>query len=129
MSIYLDSSALVKLVIVEAESTALRTYLRTHRSRRISCDLARVEVIRAVAQNGAKNVAMAKQVLHRLHSVSLARALIDTAAGLGPAVLRSPDAIHLAAAMQIPDLESLITYDQRMLDAANQLGIPTARPT
>jgi predicted nucleic acid-binding protein len=45
--IYLDSSAIVKLVVRERESTALRRFLRSYRDR-ISCSLAGTEVPRAV---------------------------------------------------------------------------------
>ena len=41
--VYLDSSALVKLVVVERESTALRRFLKKE-PLRASCALARVEV-------------------------------------------------------------------------------------
>ena len=47
MAIYLDSSAIVKLVVQEAQSAALRRYLRSD-ARRVSCALARVELARAV---------------------------------------------------------------------------------
>ena len=60
--VYLDSSALVKLVIAEPESQALRRYLRSE-PQRASCALARVEVLRAVRSHGAKALARARQVL------------------------------------------------------------------
>lgn len=60
--------------------------------------------------------------------VRLSRELLDAAAGLGPAVLRSLDAIHLAAARRVPDLDAVVAYDRRMLDAAEQLGLRTERP-
>jgi hypothetical protein len=47
-----------------------------------------------------------------------------------PVELRSLDAIHLATAQQLgADLARIVTYDDRMAVAANQLGLTTARPT
>jgi predicted nucleic acid-binding protein len=40
MAVFLDSSAIVKLVVREPESAALRRFLRTH-AERVSCALAR----------------------------------------------------------------------------------------
>jgi hypothetical protein len=48
----LDSSAILKLVVLEPESQALRRYLQGEPAR-ASCVLARVEVLRAVARHGA----------------------------------------------------------------------------
>jgi len=51
-------------------------------------------------------------------------------AALLPADLRSLDAIHLATVLQLgDDVGQLVTYDDRMAEAARQLGIKTARPT
>ena len=48
-AIYLDSSALIKLVFEEAESAALRAFLADH-PLRASSVLARVEVLRTVGR-------------------------------------------------------------------------------
>jgi hypothetical protein len=50
MQLYLDSSALVKLVVVEAETAAVRNYLDEYRSDvQMSAALARTELLRAAA--------------------------------------------------------------------------------
>ena len=131
MRLYLDASALVKLVQVEAESTALRRYLRSHRDdEKATSALSRVEVVRAVLDAGVPAVAKARRLLGRLHVVPLDRALLDDAATLGAGqVLRSLDAIHLAAATRLgPDLRAVITYDHRMYQAAEDAGLPVAAP-
>lgn len=51
--LYLDSSALLKLVIVERESTALLRFLNRDPAERVSCALVRTEVFRAVRPHGA----------------------------------------------------------------------------
>lgn len=55
MRIYLDTSALVKLVVVEAESVALQNFLAEQRHDTLfSAALARTELIRAVSRTGPK---------------------------------------------------------------------------
>jgi len=128
VSIYLDSSALVKLLVVEPETTALQSYLRLHDSTRVTCELARVEVVRAVGQAGSQVEAEASRLLSGLHLMRLSRDLLEHAARLGPRLLRSLDAIHLAAALRVPDLDTVITYDSRMFDAAKGLGLTSTAP-
>jgi predicted nucleic acid-binding protein len=129
--LYLDSSALVKLVQREAESGALRQYLRAHRSdERVASDLARVEVVRSVLAGGPAAVAHARRQLARLHLVALDADPLDRAATLAPtSPLRSLDAIHLATAQLLgADLRAVLTYDVRMTDAAASLSLPVASP-
>jgi predicted nucleic acid-binding protein len=131
MKLYLDSSAVVKLVKREAESNPLRRFLRKHgNDRRVTSALARVEVVRAVAGGGPTAVAHARRQLARLDLISLYAPLLDDAATLSPASLpRSLDAIHLAAARSIgAGLRAVITYDQRMNDAARALGLVVEAP-
>ena len=126
--VYLDSSAIVKLIIIEDESAALRRYLRS-RVDRASCGLAKVEVLRAVRPHGSAELARARRVLRRLDLVRLDDELLEDAATLDPGVLRSLDAIHLAAARVFgDDLTAVVTYDDRMADAAALLGLPAAAP-
>ena len=130
-TLYVDSSALVKLVQAEPESAALRRYLRRHRSLvKATCALARVEVVRTMGPGGTQAVALARRQLARFHQLDLDRELLDRAAGLPAGVpLRSLDAIHLAAAQTLPGLQAVVTYDTRMQTAAQALGLPVAAPT
>jgi predicted nucleic acid-binding protein len=125
---YLDSSALVKLVVVEAESTALRRFLRRE-PMRASCALARVEVVRAVRPHGAAAMSRARQLLRRLDLIQLDDELLDTAAFLDGGLLRSLDAIHLAAALTLgEELTAVVTYDDRMTTAAGLFGLVVDAP-
>lgn len=55
--------------------------------------------------------------------------VLDAAGTLAPSDVHSLDAIHLATAQQLgSDLARIVTYDDRMLDAARYLGIRTAAP-
>lgn len=131
MKLYLDSSALVKLVQQETESAALRRYLRRHRDDgRVTSALARVEVVRAVSGGGARAIGHARRTLTRVDQVHLDRPLLDDAATLAPScVPRSLDAIHLASARLLgSDLRAVVTYDERMVAIASGLGMPVERP-
>jgi uncharacterized protein len=126
--VYLDSSALVKLVVAEPESAALRRYLEAERDR-ASCALSRVEVLRAVRGHGATALARARRVLQRLHLVPIDEDLLDVAATLDPRVMRSLDAIHLAAALLFGDeLTRVVTYDRRMTAAARLVDLAVVAP-
>ena len=129
-TLYVDSSALVKLVQTERESAALRRYLRRHRSLvRATCALVRVEVVRAVAPGGARAVALARRQLARFHQLDIDRELLVRASALPTGVpLRSLDAIHLAAAQTLPALQAIVTYDTRMHGAAHALALPVEAP-
>ena len=126
--VYLDASALVKLVVLEPESRALRTYLRRE-PERISCGLARTEVLRAVRPAGPIAIAAARRVLRSIDLIRLDDTLLDAAGMLEPIGLRSLDAVHLAAVQLVaPALHAVVTYDRRMAEAAAALGFPTAAP-
>ena len=131
MRLYLDSSALVKLVQREAESDALRRYLQAHRSDvRVASELVRVEVVRSVLAGGPAAVSHARRQLARLYLVVIDRDVLDRAATLAPAsLLRSLDAIHLATAELLSaELRAILTYDARMVGAAAALGLVVASP-
>lgn len=132
MKLYLDSSAVVKLVQREVESDALRRFLRRHRDdRRVTSALARVEVVRAVFIGGHRAIEQARRQLDRLDQIVLTTELLDRAATLAPTgLLRSLDAVHLAAAQIVGgDLRAVVTYDQRMAEAAGDLGLAIEMPT
>lgn len=125
---YLDSSALVKLLVSEPESAALRHYLRNRRPL-ISSALARTEVLRAVQPAGEHLVSRGRRLLARLDLVRVGNDILDAAGRLSPHELRSLDAIHLATAQRLGhDLSVLVTYDRRMADSAEALGLRTSAP-
>ncbi|WP_308798070.1 type II toxin-antitoxin system VapC family toxin [Agromyces silvae] len=125
---YVDSSALVKLVVLEDETPALRTWIEDTDADLISCDLARTEVLRATRRVGG-DVVLARDVLDSIELVALDREVFDAAGRLDPGVLRSLDALHLIAALKLgDDLAGIVTYDDRMAYAAISHGIPAIAP-
>jgi len=125
---YLDSSAIVKLAVREPESLALRRYLR-RRQPLVSSALARTEVLRALLQAGEEAIARGRGVLERLDLVRVNDRILNAAGVLRPSELCSLDAIHLATAQVLgDDLGALVTYDDRMVTAAKQLGCRIVQP-
>ena len=128
-ALYLDSSAFVKVVVEEAESAALRAFLAGSSGRRVSSALLRTEALRAVLHVGPDALANVREGLRRVDLVAIDDRILDSAGILEPRVLRTLDAIHLATALAIgDDLDAVVTYDERMLEAARLLGLVTATP-
>jgi len=124
---YLDSSALVNLIAIEAETAALRQELRRWPDRASSL-LATVEVTRTARRLGGRAPAIAVGVLAGLRLLAI-EPIVPAAAQIGGTTLRSLDAIHLATAASISrQLGALITYDQRMISEAQTLGLPVLSP-
>ncbi|MBN8610823.1 MAG: type II toxin-antitoxin system VapC family toxin [Deltaproteobacteria bacterium] len=125
---YLDSSAIVKLVVHEPESAALARYLRGRRPI-VSSDLARVEVTRVCLSFDDAVTARARDVLDRIELIRMNARVLEIAGTLLPVELRSLDAIHLATASLLGDtLARVITYDDRMAEAARALGWTVIAP-
>jgi predicted nucleic acid-binding protein len=128
-AVYLDASAIVKLAVREPESTALRRYLRS-RHPRVSSALARTEVARALLDKGEAARKAGRRALADLDLLRVDNRVLDLAGALLPFELRTLDAIHLATAQRLGvDLARLCTYDGRMRDAAEELGIAVIAPS
>ena len=128
-AVYLDSSAIVKLVVREPETKALLAFLEP-RHVRVTSALARVEVVRAVRRHGRSATARATAMVDALSQLAVDDALLDSAAAIDADQLRSLDAIHLESAQQLEgELDVFVTYDERMLAAARGLGLPVSLPT
>lgn len=129
--IYLDSSALLKLVRAEEHTAGLRTWLRDRPDALlISSALTRVEVLRACRRIDERLLDTGRAVIAALHLVPLDEAVLGAAADLPGSDLRSLDALHLASAVRIgPDLEAFVAYDERLLGAAAEARLPVIRPT
>jgi predicted nucleic acid-binding protein len=128
--IYLDSSALVKLILAEAESSALRQWLAENSSEpMVSSTLHRAEVARAVWRYEPAALGQCYRLMRRVQRIGMSADLLDTAATVPPQLLRSGDAIHLATALTIKrDLTAFVAYDKRLLAAAGGLGLPAVCP-
>ena len=127
--VYLDSSALLKLVFEEHESEALAAFLDKWPARVCSM-LARVELLRIVARvEDPLPLRDAQRVLRNMNLARIDDAVIMSAAMLEPRGLRSLDAIHLATARGLGHhLAGMVTYDHRLADAARHHDITVWSP-
>jgi predicted nucleic acid-binding protein len=125
---YLDSSAVVKLAVLEPESSALRRYLSRRRPL-VSSALARTEVTRALLPLGPEATRRGNDVLARIDLARVNDRVLAAAGALTPVDLPPLDAIHLATAVEFgSDLARIVTYDKRMTSAARALGIAVIAP-
>lgn len=126
---YLDTSAAAKLVISERGSTALRRWISVRDDLLFSSDLLRTELLRATRRVAPEQMVQARGVLESLILLTLSTKVCERAALLEPDGLRSLDALHLAAALEIgDDLHGLVTYDRTLTEGAGALGIEVFSP-
>ncbi len=75
------------------------------------------------------HVHVAKEVLASVRLLRIGERAIEKAATLDTPSLRSLDAIHLASALDLgPDLEGIVTYDERLADAATLNALRVLSP-
>jgi uncharacterized protein len=99
VAFYIDTSALVKLVVGETETVALRSWLQEADRDLVACDLARTELMRSVRRVVPDRALPARSVLDAVTLVDVTAAVFEVAGRLDPVGLRSLDAIHLASAL------------------------------
>ncbi|MDP9411394.1 MAG: type II toxin-antitoxin system VapC family toxin [Actinomycetota bacterium] len=128
--LYLDSSALVKLILREPETGVLLELLAGW-PERVSSALSRVEVLRAVRRAGLEDETFrrAEEVIGRIGLLRIDDDVLSVAARLGLPGLRTLDAMHLATALSIGEqLAALVTYDARLAEAARLSDIQVLMP-
>jgi predicted nucleic acid-binding protein len=126
--VYLDSSAIVKLVVAEPGSVALRSYVDEGGSRTTSI-VSVVEASRAVERVDPALVPRVAEVLAMVNVIDLDGEVARLAARIRPPRLRSLDAIHMASAALLgPSLLVFVTYDRRLAHSAGKAGLPVASP-
>lgn len=126
--IYVDSSALVKLVLPEAESSSMIEFAAKFDTL-VTSAIGAIEFRRAVKRHYAQQLWAVERVLAEMTILELSHEVRRTAELLEPMILRTLDAIHLASALVIrEELEAFVAYDERLLEAARLAGIPTASP-
>jgi uncharacterized protein len=127
--IYLDSSALLKLIFDEEETPGLVAFLSDWPAR-VSSALARIEVMRIAARVEDRAVAReAQRIFRGLSLVRVDDGIVAAAAAIKPAGLRSLDAIHLATVQAFDHhLAGMVVYDRRLAAAARDHGIAVWAP-
>lgn len=128
--LYVDTSALLKRVVTEPESSAVRSLLLAADASGdllTASSLAWVEVWRALRRIGAFDVETAQNAVAGIAEFPLATATLMKARQVGPDDLSSLDAIHLAAAIAV-GADTLVTYDARLATAARSVGMSVLAP-
>ncbi len=128
--IYIDTSALVKLLFDEPESSALADWLSLRDDiPKVTSDLSTVELLRTCQRVDESAFNDAKQLLSGVDLVPTDHGIIEQAAILIPCEQRSLDAIHLASALSLnEDLTNFVAYDDRLCSAAEVAGLPVVSP-
>lgn len=126
--IYLDSSALVTIVLGRRNAKELGNFLDAHNGvGTCTSTIGFVETVRACDRIGAFPNLMAS--LAREHAELLVSEKVRDAAAAVPGNVRSLDAIHVASAERLgAKLTALVTYDNRMAEVARAAGLPVAMP-
>ncbi len=129
-AIYLDASALVKLIVEEPESAALRQWLEARPDAAwYTSALAEVEVLRAVRRVNPRALDAAQVVLGLVVQLEVDEGIRQAAAKLPPVGLRSLDAIHLASALLLRDeMEAVLVYDVKLSEACQHAGLKVEAP-
>ncbi|HVA62708.1 MAG TPA: type II toxin-antitoxin system VapC family toxin [Terriglobales bacterium] len=126
--IYLDTSAVNKLILAELESDALVAFLADW-PERIASALVVVETGRAIMRaTTTGRQERARIVLAGLNLLPMDAPMLERAATTLPANLRSLNAIHLASALSIPGLAGMVVYDRRLAAAAAHHGLQVWSP-
>lgn len=129
--IYLETSALVKLIRIEVESDALADWLDDRTELRWITSASEVELSRAIRAVSPEGLPAVPSVLARLDRFEIDAVIRSTAAAYPNPALRSLDAIHLATAQtagSVAPLTALVTYDNRLKEAAEALSLAVVAP-
>ncbi len=134
MRVYADSSALIKRAVAEPESDALEDALERHVDNGdaiVTSALTWVEVSRALRSlSGREGPNVDEAIEGALSGVAerpIAEDVVSLARRIGPPVLRTLDAIHLATAILL-DVDQVLTYDDRLAAACRQNGLAVTSP-
>jgi uncharacterized protein len=127
---YADTSAVIKLLVEEADSKAFAAFYDAHADAEwVSSALLRIELTRAVMRAMPTLLPDARDLLLAFSSIAIDDDIVEGAMNEPGRSLRSLDAIHLATARILaPELDGLLTYDDRLGKAATDAGLPVASP-
>lgn len=115
--------------MAEPETAVLQAWLAETTGDWVSSDLARAELTRAVRRVARDELVRARVVLDSVILIEITTAIFEEAGRLEPEVLRTLDAVHLAAALALgDDLEAIVTYDERLAAATHSNGIASIAP-
>jgi hypothetical protein len=127
---YADTSAVIKLLVEETDSKAFAAFYDARSDAEwVSSALLRIELTRAVARAMPALLPDARELLLAFSCIAIDDDIVEGAMNEPDRGLRSLDAIHLATARILaPELDALVTYDDRLLRAATDAGLVIVSP-
>ena len=129
--LYLDTSALMKLIRREPESDSLADWLDAQTPAPwVSSTLIEVELPRALRRVAPSLLTDVPAIVARVARYEVDEVVRAAAAAYSDTALRSLDAIHLATGDAVfgTQLTAFVCYDERLRAAATAVGLPTAAP-
>lgn len=126
--LYVDTSAFLKLFVVEPGSEAMLELSLAHQGKLASSDLLIAETLGTLNRREL-DLSDAKSALRAVHLMPIRRNILDEAAELSMFGLRTLDGIHLATALSVKsNLDAFITFDHKLAEVAQQLGLRVLEP-
>lgn len=127
---YADTSAVIKLLAEESHSRAFAAFYDARTDAEwVSSALLRIEVTRTVNRVMPALLPDARDLLLAFSSIAIDEEIVEGAMNEPDRGLRSLDAIHLATARILgPDLDAVVSYDDRLIKAAQDAGLETVSP-
>jgi len=127
---YADTSAVIKLLAEETHSKAFAAFYDNNADTEwVSSSLLRIELTRAVMRALPALLPDARDLLTAFSYIAIDDDVVEAAMSEPDRGLRSLDAIHLATARLLaPELDALVSYDNRLIKAAAEAGLATVSP-
>jgi predicted nucleic acid-binding protein len=124
---FLDSSAILKLIVEEPESKTLRRFIPEYK---MASRLSRLEVLRNVHRIDPKKVSTARDKLDGIFYVEINTPVLKNAEEIALAMeIKSLDAIQAGSALFLKDsIAGVISYDKNLNRALKSLGIKVYAP-
>ena len=132
MRLYFDSSALLKRVFSEKQSSAIKEFVSWATKRGDTCftsQLGRIETVRALRRDLEADAVTRKadRALRHVDLYPMDSTVAKQAEIVGTDTLRALDAIHLATAL-VCRANAVVTYDERLRWAAFEAGLLVIQP-
>jgi predicted nucleic acid-binding protein len=124
---FLDSSAILKLIVEEPESKTLRRFIPEFK---MASRLSRLEVLRNVHRIDPKKVSTARDKLDGIFYVEINTPVLKNAEEIALSMeIKSLDAIQAGSALFLKDsIAGVISYDKNLNRALKLLGIKVYAP-
>ncbi len=128
-SVYVDTSALVRVVLEEPDKKAIERDLSKF-DQSVASRLLRVELRRVGRRENALEAA--DQILDGVLLIPIDESVLAAAETIAPTRVATLDAIHLATAVRLAEageLDALMTYDKQLANGAREHGITVLAPS